>query len=407
MRSTLAFVLVSLAILSVLGCGPAPQPVWNKDSRSFFYTQADGSVMQYDVEKEAIRTVLGPEDRHPMQIALSPTTSSLAIAIAALGPENRAVQMAMAPLADGKVTWQKMQGWGNATGKRDLCPSSCYWCPTGQRILIWYQQGGEIPGLIQSSTPFGRFAVYDVKSQSLSELTTAPPAVILGQAIHASPLCPDGSGYLAMKLAENGPRFFFVSWDGWEYPLTVTEEVEAFLKVLGDPQAPNEKRMQTCFPLPQAVWAQSVLKFPTRSGMLAIDVKERKITFENLPENLRRNFERITAADAADAPLITLQTAAFKNGETELHYRMKSGADGGAVRVELGDTKLQRRRLLLNGVCPENFLVHHLFPAPDGQRMLVCLIDPRTKGFCIHVVQADGTVFAKLDTGSFTPNHGR
>lgn len=400
MRLTLAVVTVTLGINLLAGCGPAPQPVWNKDSHSFFYTQADGSVMQYDLEKEAIRTLLGPDDRQPMQISMNPKMPSIAIAATALGQEGRAAQLAFSSLLDGKVTWQKMETWGNASAKRGICPSSCYWCPTGQRLLIWYQKGGEIPDLIQSSTPFGRFAIYDVKSETLSELTTAPPAVIMGQAIHTSPLCPDGSGYLAMKLADNGPKFFFVSWDGWEYPLTVTKDVEALLNTIGDPNTPQEKRMQTCFPLPQGVWTENSLKFATRSGVVSIDVKSRKITLESLPENVRKVFDQITSIDAADAPWITLQTAAFKSGELELHYRMKSGTGGGAARVELVDTKLQRRRILLEGVCPENFLTHHLFPAPNGQRILVCLKDARTKGFCIHVVQADGTVFAKLDTGT-------
>lgn len=400
MRSTLAVVTATLGTILFGGCGPAPQPVWNKDSHSFFYTQADGSVMQYDLEKEAIRTVLGPDDRQPMQIAMNPKLPSIAIAATALGPEGRAAQVAFSSLLDGKVTWQKMETWGNASAKRGICPSSCYWCPTGQRILIWYQQRGEIPDLIQSSTPFGRFAVYDVKSETLSELTTAPPAVIMGQAIHASPLCPDGSGYLAMKLADNGPKFFFVSWDGWEYPLTITKDAETLLNVIGDPSTTQDKRMLTCFPLPQGIWTENVLTFNTRSGVVAIDVKSRKITLEPLPENVRKVLNQVASTDAVDKPWITLQTAAFKNGELELHYRMKSGTDGGAVRVELVDIKLQRRRQLLEGVVPDNFLAHHLFPAPNGQRILVCLKDPRTKGFCIHVVQADGTVFAKLDTGT-------
>lgn len=399
MRSDLTFLTMWLGCLLAIGCGPAPQPTWEKDSRSFLYTQADGSLMQYDLEKEAIRPLFGPEDLQPRQVSLNPTATQVALVATALGAESRAAQVGIASLVDGKVTWHKMATWGNASAKRGICPSSCYWCPTGQRILIWYQNAGEIPALIQSSTPFGRFAVFDVKSQTLSELTTAPPAVTLCQMLHVSPLCSDGSGYLAMKLADDGPKFFFVGWDGWEYPLAVTAEVEAALKLVGDSEKSQQKKLLTCFPIPQGVWSGFTLKFPTRSGMVAMDVKARKITLDQLPADLQMDFDQIAAADSADAPWITLQTAAFQGGDLELHFRMKSGANDGAARVEQVDRKLQRRRVLIEGSCPENIMVHHLFPSPDGRRILACLKDPRAGSFCIHVVQADGTVFAKVDTG--------
>lgn len=399
MRSDVAVLTIFFECLVAIGCGPAPQPVWEKDSRSFLYTQSDGSVMQYDLEKEAIRPLFGPGDRQPRLISLSPTSSQVAIAATALGEESRAVQVGIASLGDGKVAWEKVEFWGNRSAKRGICPSSCFWCPSGQRILVWYQNPGEIPALIQSSTPFGRFAVFDMKSQTLSELTTAPPAVTLSQMLHVSPLCPNGSGYLAMKLADAGPKFYFVSWDGWEYPLAVSAEVEALLKLIGDSEAPQQKKLLVNFPVPQGVWSGSTLKFPTRSGMAEIDIKARKITLTQLPADVEKDFKEIADADAADAPWTTVQTAAFQGGDLELHFRMAFGAEDGAARVELVDKKLKRRRILIKGSCPENIFVHHLFPSPDRRRILACLKDAKTEGYCIHVVQSDGTVFAKLDTG--------
>ena len=386
-----------IGCLLVSGCGPASQPVWNTDSRSFFYTHTDGSVLQYDLDKDATRVLLPPGEQQPCQLALSPTLPFVACAQSALGPEGRAVQVGLASLVDGSMSWSNLEVWGDAKARRDVSAASCYWCPTGQRILIWYQQAGDVPGLIQSATPFGQFAVYDIKSRKLSELTTAPPAVILGQAIHASPLCPDGSGYLAMKLADQGPKFFFVSWDGWEYPLALAEEVVAILNLIGDTNAPNETRTRTFFPLPQGVWKENVLKFPTRSGAIAIDLKNRKITLEALTAAQQQEFDQMAEADTADAPWTTIQVVPFQKGEYALHCRQKIGSS--SARVELVDNKARRRRVLLEGSLPENFLIHYLFPSPDGQLILVSLRDSQTKSSWIHVVQPDGKIQAKVDTG--------
>ncbi len=400
MHTACRLILFLLGCVLASGCAPASQPVWNKDSWSFFYANTDGSVLQYDLDKGAARVLLTPGQQQPRQIAISPKLPFVAFAQSAFGAESRAVQVGLASLLDGGVNWSDPEVWGDAKVRRDVSATSCDWCPTGQRILIWYQQDGAVPGLIQSATPFGQFAVYDVKSRKLSELKTAPPAVILGQVIHASPLCPDGSGYLAMKLADKGPKFFFVSWDGWEYPLALNEEVEALLNLMSDPKAGEETKTRTYFPLPQGVWTENALKFPTRSGTIAIDLKNRKITLGALTALQQREFDQITAADTADAPWTTIQMAPFRGSEYALHCRLKTGDGALPARIELVDTKVQRRRVLLEGTLPENFLVHHLIPSPDGQLILACLREARTKTSWIHVVQPDGTVQVKVDAGS-------
>ncbi|MDP1796266.1 MAG: hypothetical protein Q8K78_02235, partial [Planctomycetaceae bacterium] len=150
------------------GCGPAPQPVWNKDSRSFFYTHTDGSVLQYDLDKSATRVLLKPGLYRPRQVALSPKLAFVAFAQSAFGPEGRAVQMGLASLLDGKTNWSNLEEWGDAKGQRQVSTSSCYWCPTGRRILIWYQHALDSPGTLESATLYGHFAVYDVNSRKLS-----------------------------------------------------------------------------------------------------------------------------------------------------------------------------------------------------------------------------------------------
>jgi hypothetical protein len=394
---------VLLACLFSIGCGPAAPPVWNKDSRSFFYCRTDGAVMQYDLDKQANRMWLGPGQPQPRQIALSTKTSALAFAQAAIGTESRAVQIGVSSLLKIEPSWSKLEIWGDPSARRVLCPVSCYWCPSGQRVLIWYQEGADIPGLIQSTTPFGRFAVYDIASKKLSELTTSPPAVILGQAINASPICPDGSGYLGMKLADKGPQFSFVTWEGWEYPLALGEEVKALLNLAADTSTENDYKMRKFFPLPQGIWAGNVLKFTLRDGTVVIDPKARKITIEAVTEGQQQEFDQIDAADSADAPCTTIQTASFHDGPFSVQARMKTG--GG--QIELVDFKEGRRRVLLNGIFPVNFFTHHLFPSPDGRFILASLIDEAGKQTWIHVIKADGSLLTKVDQGPLAsaPGH--
>lgn len=386
---------VLLGCLVTMGCGPASPPVWNKDSRSFFYCRTDGAVIQYDLDKLASRTWLGPGQPQPRQIAVSTKTSTIAFAQAAIGADSRAVQVGFSSLLKVEPSWSKLETWGDPNARRVLCPVSCYWCPSGQRVLIWYQEGADIPGLIQSATPFGRFAVYDVASKKLNELTTSPPAVILGQAINASPICPDGSGYLGMKLADKGPQFSFVTWDGWEYPLALGDEIKALLNLAADTSTENDYKMRKFFPLPQGTWTGNVLKFTVRDGTVVIDPKARKITMEAVTEPQQQEFDQIDAADSADAPCTTIQTASFHDGRFSVHARMKTG--GG--KIELVDLKEGRRRVLLTGIFPVNFFTHHLFPSPDGKFMLASLIDESGKQSWIHVIKADGSILTKVDQG--------
>ena len=393
--------LAVIALTQFSGCGPAVQPVWNHDSRSFFFTKADGSIAQYDIEKAAARTLIGPGERRPHQVALNSKLPFIAFAGAALGPEGRAAQVGMASLLNGNINWHKQQVWGNANSPRDLCPSLCHWCPMGRRVLVWYQQPVAIPGLIKSATPYGGFAVLDVTTGDFTELKGTPPAATLCQAIHVSPISGEGTGYLGMKLSDDTPAFVFVDWDGWESPLTLSDEVAALFKGIGNPQTPREHLFGLCFPIPQGTWEGPVLRFALQAGVIVVDVKSRRITLQPLPEKQRTQMALITSADMADA-CFTLQTATFAKSDLSLHYRMLAAdKSSGRVRVDLVDGKLDRRRVLLEGLAPDNFLVHHLFPAPDGQRILVCLTDSKTASFHIHVVEADGKVSSKLEAGKF------
>jgi len=374
--------------------------VWNTDSRSFFYPHSDGSVQQYDIIQKSSRTLLAPGEQKPLLVAVNSKLPFLAWGRSALGAESRATQLGLVSLIHHTVNWSSLEVWGDPHAKRDVSATCCYWCPSGQRVLLWNQEDPAIPGFNEPHFPYGKFAVFDVRSQTLSELTTTEPAVILSQILHVSPIVPDGSGYLAMKLHVKGPQFFFVGWDGWEYPLSTDSEVDALLKVLGDKQAASQQETKSLYLLPQGVWTGAVLRFPTRRGTVAIDVQSRRITMEPLDHQQQLEFDQITAADAADAPVTTIQVARFQGGRMALHCRqMNNKSPANSARIDLVDNTLGRRRVLLEGVLPVNFTVHHLFPSPDGQYVLACLIEPSSNTSEIHVVRADGNVLARVEMG--------
>ena len=120
---------------------------------------------------------------------------------------------------------------------------------------------------------------------------------------------------------------------------------------------------------------------------------------EPLEQQQQREFEQISAADAADSPVATIQVVRFQGGQFALHCRQKNAGPANSARIDLVDDKLGRRRVLLEGVLPTNFTVHHLFPSPDGQLILACLIEASSNTSQIHVVRADGNVLASVDTG--------
>lgn len=399
MRTTVRLFFVITVNCLAVGCGPAPQPVWDADSKSFFYTHTNGSVLQYDVDKKATRKILPEGQQRPRQLAISPKAPFMAFTQSAIGAEGRAIQQGFSSLTGDEMVWTPRVVWGDQNAPRDVCPSGCYWCPSGQKVLIWYQVDLNVQDLITSPSPMGYFALYNIQTQTLSELKTATPATILCQAIHVSPICPDGTGYLAMKLREDQPEFLYVGWDGWEYPLSMSDEVAALVKLVADEPDNRQLKDDLWFPLPQGAWVSNNLLIPTRRGAVSFDLKNRLISLLPLSVSQQKEFDRIVTADASDPQWMTIQVAAFKGDQYSLHCRMKKGSSASTARIELVDSQLGRRRNLLEGALPDNFIVHHLFPSPDGQFILACLVEASSHTSQIHVVRADGSILATVNAG--------
>lgn len=392
-------------LMALVGCGPVSQPVWNHDSRSFFYTQTDGAIRQYDVEKRATRTMLPAGQPRPRRIALGTSVPTVSFAQVAFGDRAQAAQVGVNSLLDGKQGWSKLEVWGDANARRDLAGTACYHSPKGNRILIWSQQLKPVPELITSPAPFGVFFIYDAASNELVQLKTTPPAMPLLQMINVSPFLPDGSGYLGLKLTDDEPLLVTVTWDGWETPLELTSELRASLRTLAGEFSERRTALDVLYPLPQGTWSAKSLTFTTRSGIVTLDTGTHRGTLEPLSEQQQSELDQIFQADKADFPWMTLQVARFSSGPYSLHFRQQRGKENYPARVELVDSRQQRRRVLVEALIAEESLCHYLHPSPDGKLILACLHDGYRQS--IHVIQPDGEILVKVDAGPCNQTGGK
>jgi hypothetical protein len=238
-RYTLPAMTLAATLLTT-GCVVAPQPVWLTDSSGFIAPCSDGSVVHYDLERKATRQLSAPSEIRTARVAVSPDGRLVAIPAAAWGPNSRVVAITIIQLSDGSVHANEMAGWGDQQAAREVKPASAFWCPSGDRILITYETDWR--------NTYGRFAVYDVGTQQLTEMRTPPPAAGVASALNVSPFPPDGSGYLA--ISESGKKdealFSFVDWDGWEHKIQITPELREKLEIFGRQDVPEHEKKRGC-----------------------------------------------------------------------------------------------------------------------------------------------------------------
>ncbi|MDB5385448.1 MAG: hypothetical protein JWM11_1094 [Planctomycetaceae bacterium] len=202
-----------------------------------------------------------------------------------------------------------------------------------------------------------------------------------------------------MKLSDNGPKFFVVTWDGWESSLEPTEDVLAELNLVVDKQLSDQERLRLFFPLPQGAWAGQVLKMQTSHGEVQFNLKQRVVRLVELDVTHRQRIDEIHAADKADAPWFTVQAAEFIGDQFVVVARQQLKDAVRLARIELIDRKGARKRVLLEGRMPESMLTHLLFPSPNRQIVLAHLLDATGQRSEIHVIRLDGQVLDKVDTG--------
>lgn len=384
---TIRLCLLVLLGMSLAGCGTPRNPVWLADSKSFVFTRNDGSVLQYDIERNASRTLVDAGVQRINQVAVSPDNKYLAVAQAASGPDAHAASITIRRLSDGTEIVTRMVKWGKQDGRRDFTPASCFWCPSGKRVLLCYKQ--------PQKEGF-RFAVYDVSAAKLRALTTSAPAVQFAAMLDVSPFCPDGSGYLAMPegLGKGAPVFRFVDWDGWESAIAVSPESQKLLDQL------DRKALDETPPVPfsRGTWFGKSLLFTCRLGEFRIDLDRKLLTVSRLSDVSRAEFEKLHAIETSEPGWLTWQVVPFQEGEFAVHCRIRKNV--GDLRVELVKTATQARRMIAEGKMTPNGFDRVLTRSPDGRHILVALTQDKTHR--AHVVSDDGRIVATVSAGRVT-----
>lgn len=292
----------SFAILS--GCSPVIwTPTWSHDSKSFFYTQDDGTVLQYDLTSKSTQALIKLGGDKPCRVAISPDNRLVAVAAVKATrtketffdeapslniPKGHTIEVTLVQLSDKKVLKTKTQKWGDSKAAQEPQMTAAYWCPSGKRILICYDNS--------CSDGLG-FAVYDVESEELTEMDAPMPETLMMSFLGVSPLVPDGSGYLALAPQEEKEekkegektiiRFVFVDWEGKQQVIKNTPEMKAFWMSFAAKGAERVKGFST------AKWDQNVLTIFSNKGRICIDPKKQTTSIEPLSKKQHVLFEAI------------------------------------------------------------------------------------------------------------------
>lgn len=385
----LCCLVASLAILS--GCSPVIwTPTWSHDSESFFYTQDDGSVSQYDLKSKSSQILFTLKDGKPTRVAISPDNKLIAVAKAKatkvkgwdffsenaalkdldVASKGHTIELTIVRLSDKKVLIQKTQAWGDPKASQIPQRTNAYWCPSGKRILIcYYNEEADGPG----------FAVYDVESEKLVEMDTLMPETLMTWFLGVSPLVPDGSGYLAIEAEdkkEKKPGFVLVDWEGNQHIIENTPALEAFFLNF------NEDRKKIFSRLSTAKWDKNVLTFLCAEGRIRIDLKNRRASIEPWQENQQVWFEKVPKS------CTTALIAPFPNSALQLRFLCINEGESKKMVVELFDSQNH---------CQKVLPIKEAFPgplSPDGKHMLVPLTQDNKEW--LYVIRDDGTIVAKV-----------
>lgn len=388
-KSRITLLALTLCFPAASGCTPPAEPVWHGNSESFIFSRPDGSVVQYDVASQAERNLFPAGVWRPRRVGISPDGQKVAIGMAGWTENGRGVGIQIMQLADGGTMSFESRKWGNLHMKSSMVPTSTFWCPSGKRILVNYPTTGSTEPL------FGKFVVYNVSTKKMRELDATPPAAMFTSYVGASPLRPDGAGYLAMTLGESGPNLSFVDWDGWEHDIAIERELRPLVGKLGDETVPNREKLMNTFPIPRGTWQGKAFEFRTKHGLVRIDTGSRVATLEPLPQDHRTGA--VASATSSDSSRYVYQAATFSGGEYQLRCTAAREGHSGPTRIELLDLERDRRRTLLEGMQKPGVLGRPLIPAPDGEHVLVSIAQGGRSW--IYVIGEDGSIVDKLDAG--------
>ncbi len=209
--SRLLALLLFPAVLFMTGCVPTGI-AWLPDSNGFVYVEPNPDygprrLVYFDVKKAEQRVLVSGDDIEGLLPAVSPDGKQIALP---RHTKNNALRIVFYDRDGKEIDRTAPLPWGNkATVDGDMLS----WSADGKHILVSHDCVSYPPDARPPNHDKPKTGIYDLDSKKLTVLDGTPP--IFG----ATPIRPDGKGFLLVTGYRDEQHVAFVDWTGkslWE-----------------------------------------------------------------------------------------------------------------------------------------------------------------------------------------------
>jgi dipeptidyl aminopeptidase/acylaminoacyl peptidase len=366
---------LAAALLPALATGCLPNATWLPDSSGFVYTGGKNkdALYLYDLEKKAPR-VLVEKGAGPAWPAVSADGKRIAVAVRKDDGTRVSLEVIVFDRDGKELHRSAKQDWiaHDNPGINDKTAPQAFWVPEQDKLLLYSD---------------GQTGTYDLKNKS-SVKTEMTPATF-----GASPIRPDGKGYLVVK--KDSPGLVFIDWDGKE------KEIAAAPKDAFDNQngGDNPLGAMIYFPLMHSSrWDGSTAVVSWSDLRVKIDA-----------EKLTASLDHIKPAMSADKHVIQDQVHLAGGGvirAVELTKRYQTAPRNqddppfGSYRVEVVKQGAKEAQTLMDGAG-----LFMIYPSPDGKKAVVkcsktleaIFTEATPEADMLYLIDGMGDVTAKID----------
>lgn len=328
---------------------------WLPDSSGFVYTTSKGELILFDLKSKSKKTLVANTKSNTYWPAVS--RDGKRIACASLKHERGKqgkLQIVLFDLTGKEVHRSPTFAWGAAPdkdlGEDDGNMTQLFWAPEGDKILVYGSTHGT----------HGTTGIYDPATQRMATFPRSAPA-----AFGASPIRPDGKGFLLASLTPNGEKLkslAVVAWDGKEKNIDLKFDVER------EDNDNTTVGLMLVWPMMRAShWQDNVAVLTSGTTRIRIDTEKGVATLDtidraNVSLGDQLIWQQHTFADKSRVVVLTPpdKKEAFKR-----------------FTIVFIDAKGERRRDLVPAGT-ERLL--GLFPSPDGKHVVVRVWEGDRKG---------------------------
>lgn len=368
-----SFLRAMAAVAPVLVAGCLPNATWLPDSSGFVYTGGKNkdALYLYDLAKKEPR-VLAEKGAGPAWPAVSPDGKRIAVALRKDDGTDVTLEVVVFE-RDGKELHRspKMDWAKHGVGAEDKTVPQAFWVPKQDALLLHSD---------------GKTGVYDLKTKGVVTHD------LIVSTFGASPILPDGKGYLAYdKEGEGG--LVVVDWDGKEKKIELTpkDALNNFGQV-GDPL-----QAMLYYPLMhESRWDGSTAVVSWDDVRLKLDPSKAVGTIEHFKPAFsddKKVIQEQFRLPGGGIVRIVEQIRRFKNHPPDEPFF-------GASRVEVVKQGAKEPKVLMDGA---GFFM--IYPSPDGKRAVVkcsksleaVFTEAKPQQDMLFLIDGAGDVAAEID----------